>query len=259
LGSNGQSVDSVEVAEPSRTLYDEIGSGYARHRRADPRLAALITAALGDARSVVDVGAGTGSYEPDDRWVVAVEPSAVMLAQRSAGSAPAVQAVAEALPFPNGRFDAAMVVLSVHHWEDPRRGLAELRRVARRRVVLAFDPDVHQQLWLMDYIPELAEVSRGPSVEDVAGGIGADRVSVVPVPHDCVDAMTIANWRRPHAYLDPETRACGSAFRLADSAAVARGIERLAEDLASGRWQRRYGDLLERDELDLGLRLIVAG
>ena len=244
---------------PARVTYDEIGTGYARYRRTDPRLAAPIHRALGRARSVLDVGAGTGSYEPPGRRVVAVEPSSVMLSQRPANAAPAIQAVAEALPLAAGSFDAAMAVLTVHHWSDRSTGFAELRRVARRRVVLAFEPTVHNRMWLFDYLPEIAEleISRAPSIEEVMEGIEARSATIVPVPHNCLDAMTIANWRRPRAYLDPAVRACGSGLRQVDPAVLERGVRDLALDLDSGRWVERYGDLLERAELDCGLRLVV--
>jgi SAM-dependent methyltransferase len=243
------------------SAYDLIGQGYARHRRPDPRIAAAVHAALGDARTVVDVGAGTGSYEPSDRDVVAVEPSAVMLAQRPAGAAPAVQAVAEALPFASRSFDAALAVLTVHHWPERAAGYAELRRVARRAVVLTIDPELHSRMWLVDYIPEMAEVFRRiPPVDEVVDGIGARLADVVtvPLPGDCTDQMTVGNWRRPERYLDPEVRACGSAFHEVGPAAVERGMAALEDELRTGRWPARYGALLDLDELDVGLRLVVS-
>ncbi|MBW3669445.1 MAG: class I SAM-dependent methyltransferase [Actinobacteria bacterium] len=241
--------------------YDAIGGGYAVHCRADPRIAALVHEALGDAASVVNVGAGAGSYEPADRFVVAVEPSTVMLRQRSASAAPAVRAVAEALPFPDDAFDAALVVLSVHHWADRAAGYAELRRVARRRVVLTFDNDVHRQFWLIaEYAPEVAATDDavGMTIAETADGIGATRVVPVPLPHDCVDAVLPAHWRRPEAYLDPGVRAAGSGLASLDAATGERMTTRLAADLASGRWHERHADLLDADTYDAGFRLLIA-
>lgn len=240
-------------------VYDEIGSGYARFRRTDPRLAAPLYAALGDAHTVLNVGSGTGSYEAAGRRIVAVEPSWVMLAQRPPGAAPAIRAAAEALPAADRSFDAVMTVLTVHHWSDRRAGFAELRRVAPRRVVLTFDPAVHNRMWFFDYVPEIAQLDAGraPSLQEVVDGVEGGSVTPVPVPYDCVDGMTISYWRRPRAYLDPAVRACGSGLRQVDPVALERGLTALALDLDSGRWDRRYGDLLSADELDCGLRLVV--
>lgn len=239
--------------------YDTIGTGYARRRQPEPRFGEPLRAALGDAATVLNVGAGAGSYEPGDRCVVAVEPSCVMVGQRPADSAPAVRAVAAALPFPDGAFDAVMAVLTVHHWPDRRAGFAELRRVANRRVVLTFDPVVHNRMWLMDYVPEIVDLdsARAPSIGEVLDGIQGHTVMVLPVPHDCRDAMTIANWRHPEAYLDRTVHAGGSALRQVDPSALQRGLARLADDIRTGRWERRYGHLLDLNELDCGLRLVV--
>ncbi|MBV9283490.1 MAG: class I SAM-dependent methyltransferase, partial [Acidimicrobiia bacterium] len=218
-------------------------------------------AALGDARTVLDVGSGTGSYQPAGRTVVAVEPSSVMIAQRSARAAPVARARAEALPVRTSSFDAVMAVLTVHHWLDRQAGFAELRRVAPRRVVLTFDAEVHARMWLFDYVPEIAELDsrRAPSVQEVVDAVEGHSVVTVPVPHDCVDEMTVALWRRPEAYLDPGRRAAGSGPQQVDTAAFQRGLGQLARDLESGEWHRRYGDLLALDELDCGLRLVVGG
>jgi SAM-dependent methyltransferase len=241
--------------------YDVIGRSYSRTRRTDPRIAAVIWEALGDARTVVNVGAGTGSYEPPDRDVTAVEPSPVMIAQRPPDAAPAVQAAAEELPFEDGSFDAAMAVLTLHHWSDWRRGIEEMRRVARRLVVLSWDPEYTGRLWITaEYFPELAadDVAGFPSLADQAAAVRATRVTPVPIPHDCRDGFYGAHWRRPQAYLDPTVRAGISTFAKRRPEELAPGLERLRADLGSGAWAERHADLLARDELELGYRLLVA-
>jgi SAM-dependent methyltransferase len=242
------------------TIYDSIGRSYAVTRRPDPRIEARIRAAVGDAQRVVNVGAGTGSYEPPGT-VVAVEPSATMIAQRPPGAAPAIQASAEALPLPDDDFDVALAILTIHHWSDLERGFAELRRVARRAVVLTWDGDVGASYWFMrDYVPETIadDVARFPPIDRVVELLGGDAdVEPVPVPHDCVDGFAGSHWRRPEAYLDPTVRAnMSNLARYGD--AVPPGIERLAADLASGAWHERYAGLLDLDELDLGYRLVAS-
>jgi SAM-dependent methyltransferase len=241
--------------------YDRIGRTYTTTRGTDPRIAAHIWSALGDARTVVNVGAGTGSYEPPDRDVTAVEPSAVMIAQRPPGAAPAVQASAEALPFAEASFDAAMAVLTIHHWSDFPAGAAELRRVARDRVVvLSWDPTYVGRMWVgPEYFPELAreDVDGFPSLADQAAVLGDAAVAVVPVPWDCRDGFFGAFWRRPEAYLDPAVRAGISTLAKRSEDELAEGLARLRADLDSGAWARRHADLLERDSLDLGYRLLV--
>jgi SAM-dependent methyltransferase len=241
--------------------YDDIGRTYTATRATDPRIAARIWAALGDARTVVNVGAGTGSYEPPDREVTAVEPSAVMIAQRPPGAAPAVQASAEALPFEDASFDAAMAIITLHHWSDWRAGCAELRRVARERVVVfSWDPSCVARMWIgPEYFPECMQqdVDGFPSLADQAAALGAE-VEVVPVPWDCRDGFFGAFWRRPEAYLDPAVRAGISTLAKRSEAELAEGLARLRADIDSGAWARRHADLLERDELDLGYRLLVA-
>ena len=232
-------------------IYDRIGGTYEATRGTDPRIAARIWAALGDARTVVNVGAGSGSYEPPGRSVTAVEPSETMIAKRPPGAAPVVQASAEALPFGDGEFDAAMAVLSDHHWSDWRAGYRELQRVARRVVIFTYDPEFFENQWIWKYVPLHVD---GPSLAQRAQALGA-RVEPVPVPHDCRDGFFHAFWRRPHAYLDPVVRANISIFAKVDAA---EGIERLRADLESGEWQHRFGDVLARDELDCGYRLLVA-
>jgi SAM-dependent methyltransferase len=239
-------------------LYDRIGTGYATVRREDPRIAAAIHGALGDARTVLNVGAGAGSYEPRDREVTAVEPSEVMIGQRPPDAAPAVRAAAEALPFADGSFDAAMAVLSDHHWPDRAGGLGELRRVARRRVVVfQFDIAALLDFWLArDYLVSWRPES--VSMAELAGHIGATRTDVVPIPHDCRDGFLSAYWRRPHAYLDPRVRDGISVFRLLPDADVEAAVAALRADLESGEWERRNAAILEQDALDLGYRLLVA-
>ena len=209
----------------------------------------------------MNVGAGTGSYEPLDRSVIAVEPSSTMLAQRAAGSAPAVQGVAEHLPFPDLAFEAAMGVLTVHHWTDVERGLSELRRVASRQVVLTFDLALQESLWFSrEYLPESMDLdAQAPTVAQIVDGLGGAEIVTVPVPHDCTDGFFGAYWRRPEAYLDPEVRASISTFSLVAPALVDAAVQRLRGDLVSGAWHQRYGYLLDLDELDLGYRLVVVG
>jgi len=239
--------------------YDDIGRTYTRTRATDPRIAAAIWAGLGDARTVVNVGAGTGNYEPRDREVTAVEPSAVMIAQRPEGAAPVAQASAESLPFEDGSFDAAMAVLTIHHWSDWRAGIEEMRRVARRVVLLSWDPSFAHRLWVTaEYFPHAgAEESTFPSLADQAAAVRATSVTTVPIPHDCQDGFYGAYWRRPEAYLDPEVRAGVSVLAQRDPEELAPGLERLRADLESGAWAERHADLLELAELDLGYRLLV--
>jgi SAM-dependent methyltransferase len=259
LRSTGRTVegDNYEIG----TRYDTLGAGYTAVRREDPRLAGRIRAALGDARTVVNVGAGAGSYEPADLEVIAVEPSAGMRAQRPPGAAPVVDARAEQLPFDDDSFDAAMSVLSIQHWDDHQRGLAELRRVARRRVVLfAWEPTTLRDSWLVrDYLPGFARlVPPAYTLDDALATLGGGHIEPVPIPHDCRDGFLHAYWRRPRAYLDPQVRAGISVFHLIDAGEVDRAIDRLAADLDSGDWERRHAELLELEELDLGYRLVVA-
>ena len=242
------------------TIYDRIGRRYAQRRRPDPRIAARIARALGDARTVVNVGAGAGSYEPEDRHVVAVEPSEVMIAQRSREAAPVVRAVAEALPFSKNQFDAALAVLTVHHWTDPKRGVAELRRVARRQVIFTWDPAHLAPFWFTrDYLPDAVALDAGfTTLRATVALLGAATVEPIPVPHDCHDGFFAAYWRRPEAYLDPDVRAGISGFGILDENVVEHALKLLADDLESGEWYRRNDHLLGLDELDLGYRLVVA-
>ncbi len=241
-------------------IYDTLGVGYTRTRRTDPRLAAEIHAALGDARTVLNVGAGTGAYEPDDRDVTAVEPSHVMRAQRPAHRPAAIDARAESLPFGDASFDATMAVLSDHHWSNRARGLREMRRVARSRVVLfTFDPSFVDHAWIVrDYLPEFKTLP-GMSIEEVAAAVGATEIRAVPIPHDCRDGFFHAYWRRPEAYLDPVVRAGISVFSRFGDGVVDRFVGRLRDDLASGLWAERNAAIKDLDTLDLGYRLVIAG
>ena len=242
-------------------VYDRIGAGYAAQRRPDPRIAAAILEALGGCDPVLNVGAGAGSYEPRDRRVVAVEPARTMLRQRARDAAPAVQGSGVRLPFADGAFAAALAVLTIHHWPDQERGLAELRRVARERVVLlTWVPDV-AELWLTrDYFPGILALDRRlfPGLDELARRLGPLQARAVPVPHDCVDGFLGAHWRRPAAYLEPTVRAAMSSFAHLPPDELERGLERLRADLASGAWAARQADILGRDALDIGYRLIVA-
>jgi SAM-dependent methyltransferase len=245
----------------SAQIYDTIGATYTVTRRTEPRIAARIWAALGDARTVVNVGAGTGSYEPPDRDVIAVEPSALMRAQRPAGAAPCVAAAAEELPFDDQSFDAAMAFSTVHHWQDPIAGLREMRRVARRMVVFTFDASDTgwRRFWLTrDYLPQVATLLVGwPSLPELARAIGA-RIEPVLIPWDCADGFFEAYWRRPEAYLDDHVRRGCSVWARVGPNAEQRAVRSLREDLASGRWAKRNRDLIALDAAELGLRLLIA-
>jgi SAM-dependent methyltransferase len=241
--------------------YDRIGTSYAARRRPDPRFEAAISAAIGAASTVVNVGAGTGSYEPAGRTVVAIEPAATMIAQRPTDAAPAVRARAEALPLRTAAVDVALALMTLHHWDDPRAGIDELRRVATRQVVLTFDAKVAAGWWLHDYLPDLGSLptQRPPAPETIASWLGGAEIRPLPTPHDCGDGLMVAYWRRPRAYLDPGVHAGMSGMRLLDAAARERGLTALRRDLEDGSWDRRYGHLLEREELDTGLRLLIGG
>ncbi|HET6817229.1 MAG TPA: class I SAM-dependent methyltransferase [Mycobacteriales bacterium] len=243
----------------STQLYDAIGGTYSATRRTDPRIARQIWDALGDAQTVLNVGAGSGSYEPPHRQVLAVEPSAVMRAQRSSDAAPCVAATAESLPFADGSFDAAMAVATTHHWPDPIAGLRELRRVARRVVVFTFALEGLSQFWLTrDYLPELADlVASHPSLAEQAQALGAGVVPV-SIPWDCVDGFPEAYWRRPEAYLDDEVRRGMSIWARLGPDIEQRAVANLRDDLASGAWAARNRELITLDAADLGLRLLVA-
>jgi len=240
--------------------YERDGTDYAERRRTDPRLAARVHAALGGARTVLNVGAGAGSYEPTDRQLTAVEPAAAMRAQRPADR-PAIAATAEQLPFPDGSFDAAMAMVTVHQWPELERGLRELRRVSRGLVVvLTFDPDALDRLWLVDYLPELiaSERRRFPPLQRLADVLGHCTITELSIPLDCMDGFLEAYYGRPEAFLDPAVRRAQSSWSFLDPAIVERGLSRLRADLASGRWDRRYGQLRSQPEFAGALRLVVS-
>lgn len=254
------SLHSKRASRLGPATYDTIGSGYLSHRRPDPRIAEQIWHPLAGAHSILDVGAGTGSYEPRDRPVVALDPSWVMIAQRGGMGPSVVQGVAEALPFAAHTFEAAMAILTVHHWPDPFQGLRELTRVADRVVVLSFDVRIHASFWLFsDYLPEARSLSSSNpmAIEAIAEAISADRVEAVPVPADCQDGFGWAYWCRPEAYLNPAVRACISSVAELPEQLVVRRMEQLRRDLADGTWDRRHGDLRTLDEIDGGFRLVV--
>lgn len=237
--------------------YDTIGIDYSFLRRPDARIAAQIWQALGCAQTVVNVGAGTGSYEPTGRHVTAVEPSAEMIRQRAASSAPVIQCTAEELPFADDSYDAAMAVLTIHHWTNKAKGLLEMRRVTRGPIVLlTFDP-AHRGAWLNDYFPELVTLDDGqmPQMDDYENWLGPVEIAPVLVPHDCTDGFLYAYWQRPAAYLDSRIRAGMSSFHVLND--VSDGLSRLEKDIESGEWEQRYSSLLALNEYDLGYRLIV--
>jgi SAM-dependent methyltransferase len=239
-------------------LYDTIGKGYANYRKPDPRIAALILDALGDARSIVNVGAGAGSYEPRDRDVVAIEPSATMIAQRPPHAATVIQASAEKLPFEDKSFEAATAFLTTHHWSDLDQGLREMARVSRGPCVFLDHQMAGLKFWLLqDYFPEMAP-RMGPllPLDSARAVFPAIRIIPVPVPHDCTDGFFCAYWRRPEMYLDPAARAAISFF--ANASNVDERIERLRRDLEDGTWLNRHGEVLRETERDLGYRLVIA-
>jgi SAM-dependent methyltransferase len=247
----------------AHTKYDRIGRTYAAARRADPRIAEQIRVALGNARSVVNIGAGTGNYEPTDRPVVAIEPARTMIDQRSAEAAPAVAGVAERLPFLDAAFDAAMATLTLHHWSDVDAGLREMRRVSARQVIFFFDPSVNGAYWLVDdYFPEYRALEsewNAPSAADIGRVLEIRDVETILVPADCTDGFGGAYWNRPEAHLDPVVVQGMSWLALLDPALVERNLARLADELGDGAWDRKYGHLRAEQTIDLGYRLAIAG
>jgi SAM-dependent methyltransferase len=237
--------------------YDVIGVNYAELRKPDPRIAKIIEGALGSAQTVLNVGAGAGSYEPTGRSLIAVEPSREMIRKRCPAAAEAVQANAGELPFDDKRFDASMAILTLHHWPDKKAGLREMRRVTRGRIVLlTFDPS--HRPWLTDYLPELAALDEAqmPTLSDYERWLGSVQITPVLVPHDCSDGFLYAYWRRPAAYLDERIRSGSSSFWAIGNAEA--GLQNLRRDLETGEWERLYADVLALDEYDAGYRLVAA-
>jgi SAM-dependent methyltransferase len=256
-GLSAQGVNSALSA--NRAAYDTIGRTYARTRREDPRIRGAIWAAIGNAASVVNVGAGAGNYEPP-QTLLAIEPSMVMIAQRPAGLAPAAVTTAERIPLPDKSVDVALASLTVHHWANLEASFEEIRRVARKLVIFTWDHQVTGAFWLVDYIPAILEFDSRIEVPIawLCETLKTTDVRPVPVPHDCVDGFLGAFWRRPEMYLDPAVRAGISTLSRIDQSAVKAGLELLLEDLQSGAWLERYGYLMELEELDVGYRLLVA-
>lgn len=242
--------------------YDQFGNQYSTFRRTDPIIAKLIHAELGDSKTVLNVGAGTGSYEPEDRNVIAVEPSAIMRSQRPAHLVPPIACSAEALPFDNNSFDAAMSFLSLHHWSDPEKGLREIRRVTKGPVlIVTFDPDDIPKFWLYDYLPEIIELDkqRFPSINFITHSLGGKcTIKPIPVPHDCIDGIQEAFYARPEAFLNPEIRKSQSAWHLLPAGVEERAIKALEQDLNSGDWDRRYGEYRSMLQFTCALRLIIS-
>lgn len=244
-----------------RVDYEEHGRTYARHRRGDPRIAARIHAALGDARTVLNVGAGTGSYEPRDRWVLAVEPSARMRAQRPSDAAPSIAARAEALPLDDDAVDAAMACVTIHHWEPPAAGLAELRRVARGPVVVfTFELDA-LPAWQWEFLADGLAIERGrfPAIDDIAAALGGrTRVERIPTPWDCADGFFEAYWRRPEGLLDAAVRGAQSMWAMLDPGVEERIVARLRAALETGAWDAEHGHLRRQETYDGALRLVIS-
>jgi SAM-dependent methyltransferase len=239
------------------TLYDTIGTHYGNYRRPDPRISAALNAEFGQAASIVNIGAGVGSYAPRDREIVAVEPSWLMISQRAKSGPPVVQARAESLPFRDAAFDVATAILTIHHWSNIERGLQEARRVARDRIVFLTRSGFGQDFWLLDYLPQIREIEEPlfPSIEELARLLGPVRVIPVPIPHDCMDGFLCAYWQRPHSYLNEGVRSAISTFsRVLD---IDEGLRRLKEDLETRAWHNRYGRLFQTDSMDCGYRLVV--
>ncbi len=240
-------------------IYDQIGSGYAGNRTTDARWEAQVHAALRNANNIVNIGAGSGSYEPRDVAVIAVEPSSTMIRQRPVGSAPVVQAVAEQLPLPDNAFDVALAVLTTHHWRDPMQGLQEMRRVARKQVIVTWSPDIFaENFWLVrDYLPQVHEhESKLATLDTVVQALGRTLVQPLLVPADCTDGFFGAYWQQPSLYLDAAVRASMSGLALLEDSVVDAAMARLEKDLQSGAWLRANRELLDRSTVDLGYRLV---
>ena len=242
--------------------YDRQAQSYSLIRKPDPRIEAVVHQALGEARSVLNVGAGTGSYEPLDRHVVAIEPSATMRSQRPAHLAPALIATADHIPFDDNSFDASMAMLTVHHWPDLEKGLGEMRRVTRGPcLVMSFDPDAHTDFWMFDYVPEMqiVEQQRYPKLNRIEAGLGGRcEVIALPVALDCTDRFQVALYGRPEAFLDEAVRRSQSAWNFLEDGVEDRFVAQLAADLRDGTWDKNYGHLRDQAFITCQLRLVVA-
>ena len=249
------------MQRPGVQLYESIGARYGAIRQPDHRLHARIVRALGDARPVLNVGAGTGNYEPSDRPLVALEPSEVMVRQRRPGSAPVVRGVAEGLPFADRSFGAALATFTVHHWSDVQGGLNELRRVSCRQVLLVHDRDLCDYYWITKYFPQILSVpsEQHPAVDELCRSLGVVRIETLPIPADCTDGFCSSFWARPEALLDRALRAGSSSLSQLDPAVAEGNAEHLRADLASGEWDSRYGFLRSLPEFDMGYRLLIGG
>lgn len=243
--------------------YDQLGQSYSGYRRTDPRIAAYVYAALGNAKTVLNVGAGAGSYEPENRYVVALEPSAVMRAQRKAnGKIPAIIGTADSLPFDEDSFDASMAMVTIHHWPDIQKGLQQLRRVTKEQVlIMTFDPEALDNFWNVHYFPELIEVekARYPTIDFITDTLGGNcDVQSIPIPLDCVDGFQEAFYGRPEAFLEKEVRLAQSAWGFLPEGMEEQLVKRLADDLSSGEWDKRYGHFRIQPSFTCALRLIIA-
>jgi SAM-dependent methyltransferase len=253
--------DSAERNLAGDVDYAKHGQGYASKRRTDPRIAAWVHRALGDAYTILNVGAGAGSYEPQDRYVLAIEPSPTMRAQRPQHLAPAIHGIAEQIPLDDQSVDASMALVTVHQWRDLDQGLRELRRVTRGPIlVLTFDGDALDRYWLAEYAPELIAVERRryPPIERIAQELGSTEVQVIPIPIDCVDGFTEAYYARPEAFLDAAVRSSQSAWSFVSEEDQARIVQALEEDLKSGSWDGKYGAWRRKPSFEGSLRLIVS-
>jgi len=237
--------------------YDQIGIGYNDYRKPDPRITAAINREIGPAGRIVNIGAGAGSYEPVDRYLVAVEPSEIMIAQRPNNGASIVQGFAESLPFRDRTFDAGLAILTTHHWADISRGFEEAMRVIRKRFLIFTMFDLQEPFWLLDYFPEIETILMDlhPPIEELEKILGPVRVIPIPIPHDCTDGFLCAYWRRPYAYLDGGVRNSISTFSCLSE--VQTGLQQLQGDLESGLWHEKYRDLLKKVSMDFGYRLVV--
>ena len=242
----------------SSANYEIVGQHYTSLRKPDPKIAKVIHAELDGAETIVNIGAGTGSYEPLDKQIAAVEPSDTMIAQRNGReNAEIYRAYAEDLPFRSNSFDVALAILTIHHWNNWQKGLQEALRVAKTKVVLFTWVGMPEGFWLFDYFPEIEYIDKDlfPSVTQLSSVPGSIEVKTVPIPADCTDGFMCAYWSRPERYLDSKTRSAISTFsRIGD---VEKGVKKLSRDLGNGVWHRKYGHLQDLPELDFGYRLVV--